>query len=292
MRRTIDGSCPLAFLFLTLTLSACYQPEEGCIDINATNFQVNADRPCSGCCEYPLIAVDFQHKVVLSDTVYNLVYEDSVYFDGAGNPFYIRDIRFYFSEIRLVRPDGEWAGVTDTILLPVEQPGGIITYEEIEDNFALVNPGIFGQKIMGTLRSNGRFKRVAFSLGVPGIANNADPGAFPVGHPLADPSMYLGPEAGRLFYRIELFRIEAPADTIETRLDISGPEHLRSLELPVGQPDGFFLDPGFNPKVQFRIDYLTWFQDVDLVADDQEVIIQKIVKNATKSFSVINVTAD
>ena len=292
MRKKIAGKSLLIGLGVWMLCSTCYTPIEGCLDINATNYQVDTDRSCGGCCTYPDLTVDFQHKVVLPDTVYNLVYEDSTYFDGAGNAFSIRNIDLYFSEAHLVRPDGSILQVTDTLQLPVEQADGSVQLEVIEDNFTQVNPGVFGQKTMGKILGSGSFNQVQFKLGVPDPANLVAPVEFPLEHPLADTALYIDQTEGRLFYRIDLFRIQGQADTIETRILISGSDQLRTLELPVDEPAEFYLDPGRAPKIELRIDYLTWFRDVDLVTDPPSLIAEKIVNNATQSFSVINVTAN
>lgn len=278
----------LLFLGLILATTACLEQEEGCLDINATNYQVDADLPCADCCMYPLLQLNFQHKV-FPDTSLNLVYEDSIYQDGAGNEFRFRQIRYYLSNLHLLRPDGAEVGVEDTLQLPVEQPGGQIGIEVVEDNFALVDPGDFRRKDIGTIRTQGMFNKVKLTFGITGAANTVEPGVLPDNHPLAAPGLYWNADSGRVFNQIELFRVENGRDTIETVLEIGMPENLRTMELSL--PQEFYLDPGFSAELILRINYLTWFEDVNLVADSEEQIIQKIVKKLTESFSVVEIEA-
>ncbi|HMV23421.1 MAG TPA: hypothetical protein PKA71_03780, partial [Saprospiraceae bacterium] len=64
-------------LFLSsvvLFFTACYQPKEGCLDINATNFDATADEEC--CCQYPVLQLKFKHfasgnEFSASDTILN-----------------------------------------------------------------------------------------------------------------------------------------------------------------------------------------------------------------------------
>jgi hypothetical protein len=287
MRSSTDCKA-LLILGLAFSLTACVEQQEGCLDINAVNFQVDADRPCTGCCEYPVLELNFQHKA-FPDTSLNLVYEDSVYQDGSGNSFRFRQIRYYLSALHLVRPDGAELTVEDTLQLPIEQPDGHIDFEIVEDNFVLVNPGDYQRKEIGTIHTEGTFSKVKFTFGLAGAANTVDPGALPGDHPLSDPSLYWNADSGRIFNRIELFRVENDVDTIETVLEIGMPENLRTIELPL--PDPFFLDPGFSAELVLRVDYLTWFEEVNLISDSKEQIIEKIVNKLTESFSVVEIEA-
>ena len=133
------------------------------------------------------------------------------------------------------------------------------------------------------------FSSVKFTLGIAGVANTINPESFPDDHPLAAPDLYQGPDTGRIFNLIELFRIDSGMDTIKTVLDISTPQNLRTVELELPSP--FVLDPGFSVSLVLRVNYLDWFKDVDLLADSEAQIIQKIVENLTKAFSIVEIEA-
>lgn len=274
----------LLWLWLGALLTACTEPKEGCLDINAVNYQVDADRPCADCCEYPTLQFDILHKV-RPDSEANLTYEDSIYQDGAGNDFRISDIQFYLSDVALLRPDGSAVRVTDTLQLTVERPGGGAGIQVVTDDFALLNPNDFRSSIIGTFISQGAFSEVRFDVGIEEAANYVDPVLLPEEHPLALVEMYWNADSGRIYNRLDLFRIEEQTDTLRTLLEIGLPENLQTVKLPLPTP--FELSPGFGPSLVIRIDYLTWFEDVDLKNDDRAVLIQKIVNNLTESFSII-----
>lgn len=268
-------------------LSGCYQPKEGCLDIDAVNYQVDADNPCDGCCKYPVLRVNFQHKIVLPDTTENLAY-GKPYSDGAGNRFYLKRIRFYLSDFRLLRADGEEVGVESEVELRIVQPAGDTVREKVENNFALVNPGDFRQKSIGAFRSSGAFNRVRFTIGLSDKAQEALPTGLPADHPLSVTDLYRESDHSRLYNRIELYRVPSPSDTLYQDLQLAGAENRRTVELPVS----FFLDPGFNPKIVLRVDYLSWFQNVDLVRDSEAEILRKIVNKLTDSFSLVEIVAE
>lgn len=278
----------LVALLLTAALPACFEPVEGCLDVSAVNYQVDADEPCPDCCAYPQIKLDVLHKIVLPDTALNLEY-DTEYRDGAGNPFQISRIEFYLSDLQLIRPNGDSAGVIDTLLLPFESPDGAVELVEVKDHFALLDPGDFAQQQLGRIQAEGLFASLRFTLGVAGLANLIPPAAYPEEHPLAEPALYVDAETGRLLSRLQLYRIEGAADTLRTDIRIAASP--RFLALPL-EPPAFQLDPGFSPRIRLQVDYLTWFDGVDLAADSEEQIASKIVINMTDSFSVINVTEE
>ncbi len=278
----------LPVLFLALTVAGCYQAREGCLDVAAKNYAVDADRPCPDCCQYPGIKVDFLHKVIIGADTFNLVYDDSVYYDAGGNAFRISDIQYYFSGLQMLRSDGTTVGVEDTLEVTIQQPDGSLVAEVVEDNFLLVNPQNFGVQTLGTMRENSQFSGIRFSIGVPEPENRADTLGLPAGHPLAAGDMYLGPEQGRIFNRIQFYRIENQTDTIRTSLEISMPENLVTIDLPVD----YFVDPGFSPRFILLVDYQNWFRNVNILTDSPEAISQKITDNLSSSFRVAAIAVD
>lgn len=88
-------------LLLSLTLclflfNACYEDRIGCLDGDATNFDLLADQPCPDCCEYPALSVDVDH--FYGEERFSF---DSTYVDAGGNPFSVLRFRYYLSDLRL-----------------------------------------------------------------------------------------------------------------------------------------------------------------------------------------------
>ena len=97
--------------------------------------------------------------------------------------------------------------------------------------------------------------------------------------------MYANADSGYVFNRLEFFRDTTAADTIPTVIDIGLEENLRVVSLPAT----FSLIEGFNITVTLQVDYLTWFNGIDVKNDSEEQIANKIVDNLTQSFSIIAV---
>ena len=283
MSRKFDWKVIVFFLFIALSFTGCFDPEEGCLDANARNYAIDADRACTdNCCEYPELQIDFQHKVFVGGASQNINFGDSVYVDGGGNPFSLVNLQYYLSNIHLVRSDGSTVGILDSVSFETASNEPLT----VEDNIILVNPEDFGSQIIGSFNGSSDYVGIRFNIGLTESFNQADTLDFTSDHPLApqENNMYLGAEEGYIFNRIELLT-NPSVDTINKVLEISGTESLVTLEFPAN----FFLDKGFNMKLVLLVDYLNWFNQLDLIADEEEVIKQTIVNNLANSFSLVEI---
>ena len=271
----------LASGILLLFLTSCYEDREGCLDINATNFNVEADIACVDCCTYPALQLDFQHKVVLADTVLNLSYVDSTYRDGFGNPFRISNIQYYLSGFHLIRTGGDTLQVADTLQI-TKSDGETIT---IKDDFLLVNPGVFGFESLGTFRTEGDYAGIGFNFGIGPVANQLDTTYFEEDHPLSaqNPNMYLGNE-GYAFAKIDLL-LNPANDSLTTEIIINGDKNL----IPVDILSDFNLLEGINPRFILFVNYLEWFNNVDVINDTPEMMNQKIASQLANSFALLEI---
>ena len=291
------GRAVSRFLFYTLQLAllifltiGCYEPVEDCLDIRATNYAVDADNPCPDCCSYPEIIMNFSHRAIEPDTSFNLVLIDSVYEDGANNPFTIKEIQFFISNLRVIAESGVEVGVSDRVEISIPLPDGEVTLDSIEDNFALVDPSDFRASTIGTFASPGTYTAIRFTIGIEEPANQADPDALPEDHPLTTPDMHWSLDSGYVFNRIELFNDTTAADTIPFIIEIGGVGQTREVSLDFGQT--FRLDNGFNLSLTLQIDYLSWFSTVNVKEDSAETMAAKIVEQVAESFSLIAVEPD
>jgi hypothetical protein len=80
-----------ALAFATFFIGACYEPRIGCLDPNATNFDVSADQD-TGKCVYPLMVLKISH---LHDGVG--LNTDSFYINANNQKYKIREFAYYLS---------------------------------------------------------------------------------------------------------------------------------------------------------------------------------------------------
>ncbi len=283
MNGTIRSS--LFFILITIGMAACYEPVPGCLDVEAVNYNLEADKNDSEECMYPRVRLAVQHRYSKDDTLYAFRLVDSVYFDAQGNPFRLNNVRFYISNFHLIYTNGQEKEVDETIEVEIPQPDGTSLTRNIEDNFSLISPRVTQNYTIGTLKESGALQEVRFAVGVEGVANVASPASFPSGHPLSlvDSSLYFNQDSGYVFEYIELFRDTTAADTIPVTLRIGTPDYLREVRLPVSLEKS----RGFHLLLTLQVDYSRWFSTINARQDSPEQLKEKIVANLAESFSVV-----
>jgi len=126
-------------LLISLSLlPACYEPQSGCLDNEALNYDLDADNPCSDCCEYPSLVLDVQHRFITDSTTAGIIPGSSVHLDDFGNPFRIKQFRCFISNIHLQDAGAMPLEVEEKLGLVVIE-GPRIRLDTVEDNFALVD---------------------------------------------------------------------------------------------------------------------------------------------------------
>lgn len=278
----------LSLLCLAL-LTACYEPKEGCTDAAATNLDLDADEACMDCCTYPELRLSLLHSVVLPGGSTKFT-PNAVYYDGANQPFRFKSIRFYLSNIRLIRADGSEVGVSDEIELDLFDPSGMPRKGTVEDNFLLTNAAFDQTYVIGQFRQTGNtFTKVRFAIGIEGLGNEAIPDSLPTDYPLGriEEGLHFNQDSGYVFNYIELLRDTAATDTIPVVMRIGTAPYLRVIELDL--PASYTPVEGFNTLLTLQVNYALWFQDLNARQDTPAQMIEKIVQNLANSFSVLAV---
>lgn len=97
---------PLAFFAF---FTSCYEPIEGCLEINGSNYEVSADRACDSCCVYPSLVLSVKHSfngdlVQSGDTLVN----------KDGSTIILNDLRYFLSDVYLSSSESMY-NVVDTV---------------------------------------------------------------------------------------------------------------------------------------------------------------------------------
>jgi len=144
---------------LVITLAGC-KKKEGCTDVEAVNFDADADESAD-VCVYPNVAFHF-HPTVGEET---LVYGNTHNINGIDVRF--DQIRFYMTELELTINDKPQA--FDNAFIVTETSGD----QEV------------GRAIAGQLT------KMAFNVGVSPDLNTADPALLPAENPLSADSPFI-----------------------------------------------------------------------------------------------------
>ncbi|MFN0015775.1 MAG: MbnP family protein [Saprospiraceae bacterium] len=265
----------LRLLSLVLAFSACYEPREGCLDIEATNFDAAADDNC--CCTYPALLLTFQPRfdtqVWKPDTAYQL---------EPGKWFRIHQAVFYLSDFRLVQ-NGAGLQVSDTLGLSVFGTGGDTLRTVFTNDFLLVRRTTANYTV-GTFRPAGAFESVHFRVGVPDAAQRVIPGLTPEGHPLGlqNEGLWLGPDTGFVALKLVVSR-DTLAATVPDTLLFSQPDFAPVLV----QTNGAFQhESGYDFSFKLVADFRELFSGVDLSNTDIPAWKARIVANLPKALRV------
>ena len=226
----------LSILTLLLFAQACYEPQAGCLDVEAVNYDFSADENDAADCIYPELRLRFEHVYSYPDTTVSLRLQDTFYLDEAGNPFRLDRFEFLLSDIRLQLADGSTLEVSDEIAIYIESDEGRVNELFVTDNFAFGTTANSSNITIGTVRKSATVNALNFFVGVAGQANQAIADSFPVTHPLglSDSLIYFNRDSGYVFQLVELFRDTAATDTIPERLRIGTSDNIQFIDLPVG----------------------------------------------------------
>ena len=255
-----------------LCITACESPAEGCLDIEAQNYNVTADKACDSCCTYPDLIITLDH--VVDSLNFSLNQRLAI----NGDSLLFQRLKYYISDVQLYQ-SGSWIGVEDNLSI-VAISGNDSAQTTVEDNFAII---LAGQQTytLGTRRQYGQFDSVRFTLGVPHPANAATPDQFDAQHPLAvqPDTMYLSTDESYIFWKIEV------------QTDTSG-SSLREIigttpdSVTLSFPFSYSFNAGFDIQIPFTVDYQEWFSGIDFVNDTDAEIRQKVKTNAEEAFTI------
>ncbi len=271
------------FFILLLLLAGCYEPKEGCLDFEATNYDVEADDPCPDCCTYPTLSVQFQHYVSLStspDTSFAMKYATRYPSPMDTNHlFYIDRGRFFISDFKLVRSNGEEVTISDSIWLPLL--GGDSVY--VQNNFSKHDRDIFQAANLGELRTGGDFTGVNFTLGLSPIVRQVwvdtlKTTALAVENDTLSYNATVGIMPVHLIIRRDTLPDTTPLDLVFTQE--------RQISLPFEQT--VLVEKGFKIKVTLRLDYMVLFKDIDFQNDSDADIWTKIDSQLPNAFSAVS----
>ncbi len=271
---------------ILILLLGCYEPKNGCLDIEATNYDVSADDPCDGCCKYPSISLQVQHYVVLPnqpDTAFVLKYGTKYQspFD-TNHYFFIDRGRFFVADLHLIRASGEAVGVVDSVWLPLIIGDSVY----VQNNFSKHDRDIFQAAKIGTIKTVGMFSGARFTLGLPPqILNEVEIDSVTTGHPLAVKNDTLSYDTLTGIIPLHLiFRPDSLAGTPPIDLRFYDAKQI-SLDFP--QP--LAIERGYNVKLVIRLNYMALFKDIDFQNDSPSIMQAKIDGQLTNAFSIVSV---
>jgi hypothetical protein len=264
----------IVFVFLLMLSNwHCYEHEEGCKDVRATNYSVSADDPCEDCCKYPPLILQFSH-VRGQETI------DTNYIWESPRPFRIRSLNFYLSGFTLEEGQiHDDVSIEETIeILPMDAPDQ--NYLPVVFPVAKINLGRTSSYTLGTFRHADVYGGLRLDFGLEETVNHARMDRIPGSSALYQnqDSMYINQESGFYFLKMDL---DFP-DEDEKNIRILGDAHRISLNFM----QDFDFSERENRVFSLTLDYEQWFESVDFWNEPEEMIVAKLLNNLEKAMTI------
>lgn len=277
----------LLFLLISLAscliLTACYEDVVGCLDVNASNYDLDADEGCpnNNCCTYPTINTSVTHfyagEALRTDTFYQ---------DAAGNLFRLSLLRYYWSELSLETDDGSLLTPVDSVEFGLVPTLGDTITTTLNNNLVLVSSANSDRLAIGEFRTALNVQSLQGRLGLRDAYQTVAPETVASDQALAFQAgrMHFGLDTGFVQLKLEYDLIEG-LDTLAKTVNVFGDQAL-SLDFPFI----YSLPSGFDIEVLVNSEVSNLLQDVDLSLSS-EVIADLLAANALNMFSVTELSA-
>lgn len=253
----------LSGFLILISITGCNTRIQGCLDINAENFNLNAEQSCDGCCTYPSLSLSLTQK--WGDR--NFANTDTLY-DMNGQPYKINSLVYFLS-------DWTWEDDQDNQFhvdsITVTCNDGNLTYSP--DNLPIDLEQF--TYTLGMIRQAPIIDSLRFIMGLTqdfSCLDSENPGT-PL--ELSDQSPLWNSQTASL----ETMRLIIQRDTSVASFDtiFISDEFITTLAYP------FEFIPGEDSQFMLTVDYSLWFQDVNTA--DLASFRQSIISNFTGSIS-------
>ena len=252
----------LIFLCCITWFSSCYESVEGCLDPEATNYEVDADNSCDDCCTLPTFSI------LMSYLVDGQSYTDGDTFRVSSQGLMIEDFHFFISGIQLFDPEGNEITYEDEFTFYDDLGNG----EQVTEDFKFFASNQFRATLEG-MRFSGFMDQIQFKIGLEENINTYDKDSLDANTELnkVPDEFYLGSNLGYEFYSFQI------RDTLDNYMElrVSNDFPLPAVEVILDDEN---IRRGFSDQVNLFVDFGSLFDGVDLSAMDEEQVLE-IVKN-------------
>jgi hypothetical protein len=254
----------LAGLLIIVSIAGCNTRIQGCLDVNAENFNLNAEQDCDGCCAYPTLSLSLTQK--WGDR--NFASSDTL-FDIDGDPYKIYSLKYFLSD--WIWEDGQG--------IQYHVDSATVVCDDAELKYSPDNPAISIDQFnftLGMFRTSPVIESLRFNLGISQDFSCLDAENPEAPLDLTDQSPLWNPQTASL----ETMRLIVQRDTSVESFDtiFISDEALTTLTYP------FEFTPGSDAQFKLTVDYSLWFKDVN--TDSLASFRQSIISNFAGSITL------
>lgn len=256
-------------VLIGVLLVGCYENQEGCLDLYASNFDVDADDDCcpdpdNCCCEYPELQLTIAHQLDSTSLQLGQIYETA-----SGQTYILTELSFLLSDFAL-HSDTSWTGIRDTIVLEDQLRPDDAT-EISRNSFRFT---------VGSFLPPGNFDQIRFLCGLTAVEANTSPSQFEAGHVLSDNSDLWDASDGYQMFRVGMIPDTSTMDTIHLQFPAFP---AIPFTLPIDEEKTI----GSDLNVSISINYNLWFDALNPETDLISEMEAKIANGIKSSLSYL-----
>ena len=257
MPRSLRHCC--LFLLGWLLFTGCYEERVGCLDPDASNYNLGADEPCPACCTYPSFSVRlstvWEEGAVTAGTRYADVNRDS---------FQLVDFRFYIGDLRLLSSTTELAEPQRPVDL-TEEVNGTVRDITLNGNYLLAGLPRRSTTLGSVQLGRDALTGLSGTYGLPERYRNVLPRSAPSGDALVTQPRQLNYRDGRGYVQA---RLEYSLPPYRDTLSVST---YASVPFTVDFPGGVVPLRGADVLVDVEADLHELIGKLDLTADSATI---------------------
>ncbi len=262
-------------LLALLFCSACQEPEEGCQNPRAVNFDPSADVDPEGICQYYQLQLQWQHysAMVPDDTLQQ--FERLT--DAVGEEFYLEQCNWLGSNVYLTPVGSNNPPPSPATVLLYNYNGTTII---AEDNFFSIDLERYSDDAVGWDVLD-TFDRLSFQLGIDPDFQNVNPNLTNINqHPLSLTAMpYLHDSTLQYFKTLEIVAVQPNNNNARITVNLSD-------VFPFTFPYNIRIKDGETTRIRVRLNYDILFARVSFSNDPVAIIADKLRQNIPLAVSV------
>lgn len=228
-------------------MQGCISRVEGCLDVAAANFDLNADKSCNDCCSYPMLSLGLSQK-----------WDDRNF--STSDTFTISDrngLLYRINDLKYLLSSWSWKDASDNIYSVDSAELTCLTGQlRYTPDVLLIDSKQF-QYVLGTIRKSPVIDTVLFKLGVIPSFDCLDPVAINTPSILSANSVIWDVStSSRATVRLILQR-DITQDIHDTLF----------IHITKDLKTGYDLDfvPGISTEIKISVNYAKWFTNVDIL---------------------------
>jgi len=257
----------ILLLTTIVTMASCGTNNEGCLDANATNFNVSADKNC--CCTYPQMGIRFEFyngDAVLSSS--------NPLVDAGGDTISIQKLSFYVSDLHWILSNDEEKR-SDKRLWLYLSPGNYNDSTRSIDDYYLIDAVNNVAKDF-TFYTPFTLKKLRLTIGVADSALANQPRYMKnINHPLAARTDSMYDYKASVYQTLRLAYVPYKSNGLSDTIYVSSSQARQSFDLDVSFPTVL----GFDNYVVIRMQVHRLIDGIRFREDSKQVISEKLAVN-------------